>query len=92
LSRYRSVGSIIRNYHERFDGKGYPDGLKERDIPFGARILAVAEAYGSMIDMRAYRKALAPEQAIEELRANSGSQFDPKVVDAFISVLGLVLV
>ena len=91
LSRYRSVGSIIRNFHERFDGKGYPDGLKARDIPFGARILAVAEAYGSMIDTRAYRKAMAPEQAIEELRANSGSQFDPKVVDAFISVLGLVL-
>lgn len=92
LSRYRSVGNIIRNYHERFDGKGYPDGLKEREIPLGARILAVAEAYGSMIDARAYRKALDPEQANEELRANSGSQFDPKVVDAFISVLGLVSV
>ena len=92
LSRYRSVGSIIRNFHERFDGKGYPDGLKSREIPFGARILAVAEAYGSMIDTRPYRKALDADQAIAELRANSGSQFDPKVVDAFISVIGLVSV
>jgi HD-GYP domain-containing protein (c-di-GMP phosphodiesterase class II) len=91
LQRYRPVGNIIRSFHERFDGSGYPDNLKEREIPIGARILAVAEAYGSMIDQRAYRKALKPHEALEEIRNNSGTQFDPRVVEAFITAIPAVV-
>ena len=78
---------IVLYHHERFDGKGYPDGLKGEDIPLGARIVHVADAYDTMVSARAYRDMLPPELAISELRKNAGTQFDPKVVDAFITSL-----
>ena len=78
---------IIRHHHERFDGTGYPDKLSADMIPLGARILAVADSFEAMTRDRSYRKALSKERAIEELKRCSGSQFDPKVVMAFLEVL-----
>jgi len=77
--------ALIKQHHERFDGKGYPCGLKEEEILIGARIMAVADAYDAMMSGRPYRKTrFTREQAIEEIRRNSGTQFDPRVVDAFL--------
>lgn len=87
LARYREVGTIVRSLRERFDGRGYPDKRKGNDIPLPARILAVADAYGSMIDNRPYRQARSPEDAVQEIMKNSGTQFDPAVVNAFLQVV-----
>ncbi len=78
--------AIIRNHHERWDGRGYPDSLKGNEIPFLARILIVADSFDAMSSDRAYRKALPVEKCIEELIANRGTQFDPDVVDASLSL------
>jgi putative two-component system response regulator len=77
------VLKYIRHHHERYDGAGYPDGLKGNIIPLGARIIAVAEAFDAMTRKRPYRKALSPEQALEELQRCAESQFDPQVVAIF---------
>jgi hypothetical protein len=82
-----AVAGIVRHHHERFDGSGYPDGLKGEAIPIAARIVAVVDAYGAMLAPRSYRPALSPEQACEELRQGSGHQFDPHVVDIFLALL-----
>jgi len=79
-----AIVPIILHHHERFDGKGYPDKLKGEEIPVGARIIHVADAFDTMVSARAYRDMLPAELAISELRKNSGTQFDPAVVDAFI--------
>jgi PAS domain S-box-containing protein/putative nucleotidyltransferase with HDIG domain len=78
------VAQIIRSHHERYDGRGYPDGLSGEQIPLGARILAVVDAYGAITDNRVYRKARSSREALAEIRACSGGQFDPVVVDAFM--------
>jgi diguanylate cyclase (GGDEF)-like protein len=83
----RSLAPVVRAHHEKVDGSGYPDGLRGHDIPLGARIIAVADAYSAMISDRPYRKALAPDVALAELRQHAGSQFDPAVVEAFAAVL-----
>jgi response regulator RpfG family c-di-GMP phosphodiesterase len=77
--------SIIRHHHERWDGRGYPDGLARRDIPVLARIVAVADAFDSMTSGRAYRKAMLESWAIRELHDHAGKQFDPEVVEAFVA-------
>jgi response regulator RpfG family c-di-GMP phosphodiesterase len=82
-----NVRNIIREHHERYDGKGYPAGLKGAEISLEGRILAVADAYDAMRSDRAYRPALSRKQALTELRANSGTQFCPLCVEALI--LGL---
>jgi putative nucleotidyltransferase with HDIG domain len=74
-------------HHERPDGKGYPRRLTNPEIPLGAKILAVADAYEAMTVDRCYRPAIGRKSAIEELRRNAGKQFDAEVVDAFIQVL-----
>ena len=74
----------VRGHHERIDGKGYPDNLRDGDIPTIARIIAVADTFDAMTTDRPYRKALSFEAAFEELRKNAGTQFDREVVDAFI--------
>jgi HD-GYP domain-containing protein (c-di-GMP phosphodiesterase class II) len=79
------VGSYVRSSHERWDGNGYPDRLAADAIPLGARIVAVADAFTAMTSHRPYRPARTPDQAIEELRACAGSQFDADVVEAFIT-------
>jgi len=77
---------IIRHHHERWDGKGYPDGLAGIEIPMAARIVAVADSLDAMITSRTYRKALTPDEAYEEIARCSGTHFDPEVVRAFNSV------
>jgi len=77
------VTEIIIAHHERMDGRGYPRGLKGEQIPLGARIIAVLDAYESMTVGRPYRQAITSEEAVVELRRCAGSQFDPKVVEAF---------
>ena len=80
---------IIIAHHEKFDGSGYPYGLIGDQIPIGARVLAVVDAYIAITDKRVYRKARSHEEAISELVKNSGSQFDPMVVDAFIKLMDI---
>ena len=79
---------IIRHHHERFDGKGYPDGLAGEAIPLSARIVMIADAYDAMISDRPYRRALSSKDALQELRRCAGSQFDPLLVDLFLEILG----
>jgi len=77
----------IYHHHERYNGDGYPDGIKEKKIPLSARIIAVADAYDAMGSDRPYRKKLSHNKILKELKEQSGQQFDPEVVKAFISVL-----
>ncbi len=79
---------IVRHDHERWDGDGYPDGLEGKRIPLGARIVFVVDAFHAMVSDRPYRKGMAEEEALAELRANAGTQFDPEVVGAFLAVRG----
>jgi ribonuclease P protein subunit RPR2 len=81
------AAQVIRHHHERFDGTGYPDGLAGRAIPLPARIFAVADSFDAMISDRPYRRACRIEVAIEEIEDGAGTQFDPEVVDAFVSLV-----
>jgi putative nucleotidyltransferase with HDIG domain len=83
----QKVVDLVRHHHERFDGGGYPSGLKGEDIPLGARILAVADTYDAMMTDRPYRKRLTLEQTRIELRRHAGTQHDPSVVNAFLGFL-----
>jgi HD-GYP domain-containing protein (c-di-GMP phosphodiesterase class II) len=73
----------VRSSHEHFDGSGYPDGLASDAIPLGARIVAVCDAFDAMTTSRPYRDSMSVEEALAEIRACAGTQFDPTVVDAF---------
>src|SRR3954468_11306582 len=86
------VGEIVRSCHERWDGRGYPDGLMGEDIPLAARIVFCCDAYSAMTTDRPYRRSMSPEAALQELRDNAGTQFEPRIVEAVISVVenGLV--
>ncbi len=81
------ISPMIHFHQERYDGSGYPDGLQGEEIPLGARILAVVDAYEAMTSDRVYRKALRPQKAIAEIRSGSGRYFDPRVTEAFLSIL-----
>jgi HD-GYP domain-containing protein (c-di-GMP phosphodiesterase class II) len=78
---------LVLHHHERFDGKGYPKGLTGKTIPLGARILAVADAYDAMTSAQKHRGAIDREQALQELKRGSGTQFDPELVEVFIEGL-----
>ena len=84
----RPVAGLVRSSHERFDGAGYPDGMHGDAIPLGARIIFVCDAFDAMISERSYSAAVPTAEAIAELRACAGTQFDPAVVEAFIASLG----
>ncbi|MCX7994946.1 MAG: HD-GYP domain-containing protein [candidate division WOR-3 bacterium] len=77
----------IKHHHEHFNGSGYPEGLKKGEIPIIARIIAVADAYDAMTSKRPYRRAMSKEEAIRELKANAGTQFDPAIVKIFIKII-----
>lgn len=84
LALLRSEQPIVLHHHERYDGNGYPEGLKREKIPIGARILAVADSFDAMTANRPYRNALTIEQAQKELMSCKGSQFDPQIVQVFL--------
>jgi putative nucleotidyltransferase with HDIG domain len=81
------VAPLVRSAHERFDGGGYPDGLAAEEIPRGAMIIATCDAFHAMTSNRTYRRAIDHEQAVRELEANAGTQFDPLVVAALLAEL-----
>jgi HD-GYP domain-containing protein (c-di-GMP phosphodiesterase class II) len=85
--RLARVGEIVRSCHERWDGRGYPDGIKGEEIPVAARIVFCCDAYSAMTTDRPYRKAMSREAALEELYRNSGTQFEPRVVAALTKVV-----
>ena len=85
--RLAKVGALVRSCHERWDGRGYPDGLIGDQIPEAARIVFCCDAYSAMTTDRPYRKAMPVEEAVAELRTNSGTQFEPRVVDALVAVV-----
>jgi putative nucleotidyltransferase with HDIG domain len=87
IKSFKQEAQAILHHHERYDGTGYPYGLKGLAIPLEARILAVADAFDAMTSERPYRSALLLREALEELYSNAGSQFDPRVVEAFLTVL-----
>jgi HD-GYP domain-containing protein (c-di-GMP phosphodiesterase class II) len=80
------VGRTVRSSHEHYDGSGYPDGLAGEEIPIEARIVTCCDAFSAMTTTRSYRKAMATDDAVAELRACAGTQFDPKVADALIAI------
>jgi putative two-component system response regulator len=81
------VAPLIRHHHEKWDGTGYPNGLKREEIPLGSRIISVADAFEAMVADRVYRPSLGINKALEELRSGRGSHFDPQVVDAFLDMI-----
>ena len=81
------IVDMVRYHHERYDGNGYPARLKGKDIPLGARIISLADSLSAILQNRPYRPARSFEFAVSEIRKNSGSQFDPQVVDAFMDSL-----
>ncbi len=87
VPQLHGIAKIIRNFHEHYDGSGYPDRLKGNQIPIGAKVLAVTDAYTSMLDKRAYRAPRLPQEALSEIQHHSGEYFDPVVVNAFNKVV-----
>jgi HD-GYP domain-containing protein (c-di-GMP phosphodiesterase class II) len=84
-TRLSALAPIVLHHHERWDGSGYPDGLRGEQIPFEARVIALCDAWQAMVSERPYRPALSPEEAVAELCAGAGRQFDPALVEVFIS-------
>jgi ribonuclease P protein subunit RPR2 len=82
-----TVREVIRSHHERWDGQGYPDRIEGKDIPFPARMFAIVDAYDAMTSDRPYRLAMSAEAAIDELVSQSGRQFDPDLVPAFLAIV-----
>jgi HD-GYP domain-containing protein (c-di-GMP phosphodiesterase class II) len=83
-----SVGIVVRASHEHFDGRGYPDGLAREEIPLAARIVTACDSFNAMTTTRSYRKAMPLSAAVAEMRRCAGTQFDPAVVDALLTVVG----
>lgn len=83
----KELARIVRHHHERWDGKGYPDGLSAEEIPLESRIIAVADAFEAMTAERPYKRALTLEEAIEEIERNKGTQFDPRLAEVMIEII-----
>jgi len=86
VERMRGVAKIVRHHQENWDGTGYPDGLRAEMIPLGARILAVVDAFSAIIDARPYKAPKTPAEAESELKRYAGTQFDPRIVEAFMQI------
>jgi putative two-component system response regulator len=85
-----SLQPIIRHHHERFDGRGYPDGLRGEAIPLLARIISICDAFDALINDRPYRAGVSVDEAIATLRAGAGTQWDPRLVDLFVSEMPVI--
>lgn len=86
IQKLSLISNWLKSHHERYDGKGYPDGLAGEQIPISSRIIAIADTYDAMTSSRSYRGALSHQQAIDEIKRCSGSQFDPNLAELFISI------
>ena len=82
------IVAMVKSHHERFDGTGYPDGLRGEEVPLGGRIIAVAEVYDALTTARPYQEKMTPEQAVERMADLSGTVLDPKVYDALVRLVG----
>ena len=91
IKQLGQIGTWVKAHHERWDGRGYPDGLKGEEIPLSARIVAIADTYDAMTSTRSYRKALEHMEAINEIERGKGSQFDPELAQKFIDMQDLIL-
>ncbi|MCG2712276.1 MAG: HD domain-containing protein, partial [Candidatus Omnitrophica bacterium] len=87
MDLHHQILPMVLYHHERYDGSGYPEGLRAFAIPIGARVLAVCDAYKAMVSVRPYRKILKQKDAVEELKRCSGSQFDPDIVEVFVDII-----
>lgn len=87
IDSFKNIKIIVRHHHERFDGKGYPDGLKGKEISLEARIIGLADAYDAMTSDRSYKKTMKMEEVIDEIKKCSGTQFDPELVDIFLKII-----
>ena len=89
LEEFSELAQFILEHHERWDGKGYPKGLKSEDVSIEGRIIAIADSYDAMTSYRTYRKALSEEEAVAEIKRCAGTQFDPDLAKIFVEkVLG----
>jgi putative nucleotidyltransferase with HDIG domain len=86
-SHMSEVIAPVRHHHEHHDGRGYPDGLRGEEIPLVARMIAIADAYVAMTSERPYRAALTPREALDELRRNAGTQFEPRLTELFAAAV-----
>lgn len=86
IQKLKLISNWLKHHHERYDGKGYPEGLKGEEIPISSRIIALADTYDAMTSSRSYREALSHQQALDEIKRCSGTQFDPKLAELFISI------
>ncbi len=82
------AAEVVRHHHERWDGSGYPDGLGGQAIPLSSRIIAITDSYDAMLVTRPYQRPRGHEEIVEVMRAESGSKFDPSLLDEFFSLLG----
>jgi HD-GYP domain-containing protein (c-di-GMP phosphodiesterase class II) len=87
VEKIKDCLAAVQYHHERYDGQGYPTGLKGNNIPLDARILAIADSYDAMTSARPYRQPLTPSQAIKEIIHCSGTQFDPEIVTVFAKMM-----
>ena len=87
MEPFKDLAPIVRHHHERFDGKGYPQGLQAEQIPLHARIITIADSFDAMTSNRPYRKALPLKMALSELERNKGTQFDPYITDIFLEII-----
>lgn len=91
IDDYQDISSFIKYHHERVDGKGYPEGLKDEEIPIGLAIICVADAYDAMTTDRSYKNARSRESALQELIRCKGNQFRPEFVDILVSKISALL-
>jgi putative nucleotidyltransferase with HDIG domain len=87
IDDFRQFAEIVLHHHERWDGQGYPHGLKEEEIPLASRIIAIVDAYDVMTHDRIYKEKMSKDQALKEILRNKGKQFDPNIVDEFIKYI-----
>ncbi|MFQ5663715.1 MAG: diguanylate cyclase, partial [Terriglobia bacterium] len=87
LRSIQNIQKIVRHHHERWDGTGYPDGLAGEAAPLGARLIAIADAYDTMVTERTYKRSRSHPEAVDELRRCAGTQFEPKLVEAFVAAV-----